>query len=131
MLGRVAAEGLGVDALGLEIGGDFGGAFALVDEDEDTFDVDAVGGEAVRAAGGGGCRGGADVLGGGFADRPDGVGAGEHFVAAVRVFFDVDDAELDAPRDGVQVRGHEAAHGGEAGPEVGVQAAGDGGGAED
>lgn len=71
------------------------------------------------------------MLGGGFADGPDGVGAGERLVAAVRVLFHVDDAELDAARDGVEVGGDEATHVGEAVAEVGVETPGDGGGAED
>lgn len=51
LFGRVATEGQGVDAFGLEVFGHLGGLFALVDEDQDAFEVDAVGGEAVGAAG--------------------------------------------------------------------------------
>lgn len=134
LIGRVATEGEGVDAFGSEVGGHLGGFFALVDEDEDAFEIDAFGRELVVAAGYGWGSGGGvceDVLGGGFADGPDGVGARERFVAAVGLLFYVDDAELDAARDGVQFWGGEAAHVREAVAEVGVEASGDGGGAED
>ena len=115
LLGGVAGQGDGVDALGGQVLGHLFGGVALVDEDEHA--LDGVGGFGVVVHG--------------FADRPDDVGAGEVAVATVGFFVDVDDAELDAAGDGVQFGGDEAGDGGEALVEEGVEAAGDGGGAED
>ena len=134
MLGRVATECLGINAFGYEISGDLGSFFALVDEDEDTFEIDAVGGEAVATTDW--CDGrrewgmSEDVLSGCFANGPDSVRASEGFIPAIRILFNVDDAELDAAGDGVEVWRDEATHVWEAGVEVGVEASGDGGGAE-
>ena len=68
---------------------------------------------------------------GGFADGPDGVRTGEHFVAVVGLLVHVHDTELDPPGDGVEVGRDETAHVGEALAEVRVQTSGDGCRAED
>lgn len=49
-----------------------------------------------------------------FADLPDHVGAGKLALAGVGGFVDVDDAQLDAARDGVESRRDEAFDGWEA-----------------
>ena len=123
LLWRVSAQRDGVDAFALEVVGHLDRFLPLVYEHQDPLDFRPVGLGVASVRRG--------VLGGCFADGVDGVGAGEELVVAVRIALDVDDAQLHAARDGVQVWCHEAPEVGKARAEVGVQAAGDGGGAED
>ena len=99
---RISMERKSIDALFDEVIRHLLRLFALVYENEDAFRF--YGFFAL-------CR---VVVGVGFADLPDCVGAGEHFVAAVGVLVYVYDAELDAAGDGVQVGGYETGHVGEA-----------------
>lgn len=85
----IAMESKGINALFVEISSYSFSIFALVDKNQDTFDGDrlfALIGIVVAVC---------------FADLPNGVGAGKILVATVRIFIDVDNAQLDAAGNGV------------------------------
>lgn len=107
----IALEFDGINTLGFEVIAEELGGFALVDEDDGFLD------EAGFGA----------VLG----DVVEDIGAGEGFVAAVGFGFGIDDRELDAARDGVDVGSDDAVDFGEGGAETSIERAGDGGRAED
>lgn len=118
LLGRVAVQRLGVDALGAEILGQLLGLLALVDEHHDAADVDFL-------------LDGPFVLGRFASDGEDGFGTGEVLVISVGVAGDVNDTELHATGDGVEVRRDDAPHLGVVDGEVVIELFGDGGGAAD
>ena len=104
----------------MEVGGQFHRFLALVDEDEEAFDAIRVGSLV-----------GAVMFDVGFANSVDCIGAREVAVSFVRRALDINDAELDAARDGVEIRSYKAFHGGEVVAKVVIQGSRDGGGAED
>ena len=119
----VAAQSYGIYTFGFEVFGYFLRCLALVDENEDPFNV-AVFSFQVSGVG-------ETVFGGCFTDGPDGVGAGEGFVAAIGFFVNVYNTELDAAGNGVEVWGYETSDVREASAEVVVETTGDGGRAQD
>ena len=119
LLGRVAVERHGIDALGLEIVGDFGRPFSFIHEHQDALQVGGIQLLARRA------------IAARLADAINGVCAGQVAVAHVRLFLDVDHAEHDPSRDRMEVGRDQAFQAREALAQRRVQGPGNGGRAED
>lgn len=112
----VSRKGTGGDSFTHEVVCQFDGLLAFVDKDDDFL---------------GSFFSFFSLLGGIFANVPDGLGAGEVSVSLIGDLFNIDDGELDATGNGVEVGGNETESFGEALVEEGVERFGDSGGAED